>query len=51
VVAHLHGGLGDSGNLVAVLLKMRQIAQYEYLREARRIEPVVNQDAAAAVKM
>ena len=50
VVAHLHGGLGDAGNLVAVLLEVGQVAEDEDVREAGRIEAVVDEDAAAPVE-
>ena len=46
VIAHLHGRLGHAGNLVAVLLEVGQVAEDKDLGQARRIEPVVDQDAA-----
>ena len=39
MVAHLHGGLGHAGNLVAVLLEMGQVAEDKDLGQTRRIEP------------
>jgi hypothetical protein len=50
VVAHLHGGLGHAGDLVAVLLEVGQVAEDKDFRQAGRIEPVVDFNAAAAVE-
>ena len=50
VIAHLHSGLGDAGDLMAILLEVSQVAENEDLRQARRIELVVDDDAAAAVE-
>ena len=49
MIAHLHGRLGHAGNLVAVLLEMGQVAQDENFRQARRVEPVIDDHAAALV--
>ena len=49
VIAHLHGGLGYAGNLVAVLLEVGEVAEDEDFRQAGRIEPIVDEDAAALV--
>jgi len=38
MVAHLHGGLGNAGDLMVVLFEVGQIAQDEDLGHARRIE-------------
>ena len=38
VVAHLHGGLRDSGDLVAVLLKVGEVAEDEDFGKARRVQ-------------
>ena len=35
VVAHLHGGLGDAGDLVAVLLEVGEVAEDEDIRAGR----------------
>ena len=50
VIAHLHGGLGHAGNLMAVLLEVGQVAEDKDLGQSRRVEPVVDDDAAAAIK-
>ena len=50
VIAHLHGGLGDAGDLAAVLLEVGEVAEDKDLGQRGRIEAVVDQDAAAAVE-
>jgi hypothetical protein len=35
VVAHLHGGLGDAGNLMAILLEVGEIAEDKDLGQRR----------------
>ena len=50
VVAHLHGGLRDAGDLAAVLLEVGEVAENEDLGKAGRIEIVVDDDAAALVE-
>ena len=36
VVAHLHGGLGDAGNMMAVLLEVGEVAEDEDIGESWR---------------
>ena len=36
VIAHLHGGLGNAGDLTAVLLEVSQVAEHEDLGQAGR---------------
>ena len=50
VVSHLHGGLGDSGNLASILLEVRQVAEHKDFGEAGRIEAVVDDDATSLVE-
>src|ERR1700748_1566719 len=49
MVAHLHGGLRNAGDLVAVLLEMSEIAKDEDLRKIGRVELVVAEHCAALV--
>ncbi len=49
VVAHLHGGLRDAGDLVAVLLEVGEVAEDEDFGQGRRVEIAVDDDAAALV--
>src|SRR6185369_17720157 len=50
VIAHLHGGLGDSGNLASILFEMRQVAEHKDFGESGRIESVVDDDATSLVE-
>ena len=49
VIAHLHGGLGDAGDLVAVLLEVGQIAADEDFPMAFGVEGAVHEHASAFV--
>ena len=50
VIAHLHCGLGDAGDLMAVLLEVREVAEDEDIGQASRVERAVDEDAATAVE-
>jgi hypothetical protein len=50
VVAHLHGGLGDAWNLMAVLFKVGQIAKDEDVGQASGVERSVDGDTASAIE-
>ena len=49
IIAHLHGGLRDARNLLAVLFEVGEVAEDEDFGEAGRIEIAVDDDAAAFV--
>ena len=49
MIAHLHGGLRDAGDLLAVLLEVGEVAEDENFGKAGRIEVAVDDDAAALV--
>ena len=48
VVAHLHRRLGHARHLLAVLLKVRQVADDKHLRQPRRIQLVIHDHASRA---
>ncbi len=50
VVAHLHGGLRDAGDLAAVLLEVSEVAEHENFGEAGRIQIGIDNDTAALVE-
>src|ERR1700722_9500827 len=49
VTAHLHGGLGDPGDLAASLFYVRQVSADEYFLMAWRIQVEIDHNAAALV--
>ena len=49
VIAHLHGGLGDAGDLMAVLLEVGKVAADEDFRMALGVEGAVHEHASALV--
>ena len=51
VAAHLHGRLGDAGNLPAILLDVPEVATDEYLRVTGRVQVAVNEHAASPVRL
>ena len=51
VIAHLHGGLGDAGYLMAILLEVSEVAENEDIQQAGGVELVVDDDAAAFVEL
>ena len=48
--SHLHGGLGDAGDLVAVLLEVREVAADEDFRMAFGVEGAVHEHASALIR-
>src|SRR5437879_2177359 len=51
VAAHLHGGLGDTRNLPAIFLYMREVAADEDFGVTGRVQVAVNEDAASPVRL